>query len=212
MEEYWRNTDLQDLEGEVWKDVVGYEGLYQVSNLGRVKSLEREVWNHQGYTTKKERILKQSFDSKKYLIVRLCNRDNQPCFKVHRLVTKAFIPNLENKPFIDHINTIRTDNRVGNLRWCTAHENNINPLTRKHRSEGLKGRDVWMSGKFSKDCPNSIPIVQLTKNEQYIRTWNCSLDAQRELGILHSSISNNLKGRSKSAGGFKWVYLSEYQQ
>lgn len=110
------------MTNEVWKDIDGYEGLYQVSNMGNVKSLK---WG-------KEKILKAGKNNHGYLAVVLCKDGKQKTHKVHRLVAEMFIPNLENKEQIDHINTIKTDNRVENLRWVTPKENVNNPLTKEH--------------------------------------------------------------------------------
>lgn len=124
---------------EEWRDIEGYEGLYQVSNEGRVKALDRFVDNYWG--TKqfvRERILKATNDKNGYLTVSLCKDGKEKKSKVHRLVAEAFIPNTENKPCIDHINTIKDDNRVDNIRWCTPKENSNNPLTRKRISETQK--------------------------------------------------------------------------
>ena len=101
---------------EIWKDIEGYEGLYQVSNMGRVKSLD---YKHTG----KEKIMKLFKNKKGYLQINLSKNNEQKFFTVHRLVALAFIPNQLNKPFIDHINTVKDDNRADNLRWCTAKEN-----------------------------------------------------------------------------------------
>ena len=115
---------------ENWKAVIGYEGLYEVSNLGRIRSL------YYGRT----RVLKTYKGNRDYLIVSLSKDGKQKTYTVHRLVANAFIPNPENKPEIDHINTITTDNRVENLRYVTPKENSNNDLTRKHMSESKKGR------------------------------------------------------------------------
>jgi hypothetical protein len=108
---------------EVWKDIKGYEGLYQVSSLGKVKSLERLIWN--GYTNhkRKEIMLSLCKCNKGYIVIRLSKNNVQSTYKVHRLVAKAFIKDIKLKPQINHINGIKDDNRVDNLEWCTNSEN-----------------------------------------------------------------------------------------
>ena len=133
-------------------------------------------------------------------MVRLCNRDNQPTFKVHKLVAMTWLNNPYNKPQIDHINTIKTDNRVENLHFVTGIENNNNPLTKQHRLEGLKKHN------------KSISIVQVTLDGHYIKTWKSAVEAEKETGIKRSSICSVLHGKYHHAGGYKWQYLSEYQQ
>lgn len=163
---------------EIWKDIKGYEGLYQISNLGNVKSLNYR-------NTDEEKILKQIKHSKGYLQVGLCKNGKTKKYTTHRLVAEHFIPNPNNLPQIDHINTNKTDNRVENLRWCTIKENNNNPLT---------------IDKISK------PIIQFSKDGELIRKWNSAMDVQRELGIKQNNISNCCKGKLKSVGGYIWRY------
>lgn len=100
---------------EIWKDITGYEGLYQVSNLGRVKSLKFG----------KELILKHSKDKDGYVMVGLWKNNHNTTAKVHRLVAQAFIPNPENKPQVNHLKGIRNDNRVTELEWATKSEDAI---------------------------------------------------------------------------------------
>lgn len=183
---------------EIWKDVKGYEGMYQVSNLGRVKSLERQIV---GIKSKYigERILKQSPDGKGYMMAWLYFKNKRTTVKVHRLVAEAFIPNPENKPQIDHINTVKTDNNVANLRWCTEKENSCNPITAKRNGEAHY-RD---KGK----CNSKV--LQMSMDGEPIKEWICMSDVKRELGIQHSHIVGCCKGSRKSAGGFKWKYIGE---
>ena len=126
---------------EIWLNIKGYEGFYQVSNQGRVKSLDREVVYPDGHKQQyKGKILKTYIGTTGYLFVTLTVNSKAKRVRVHRLVAEAFIPNPENKPDIDHINTIRTDNRVENLRWATRSENMKNTLTRQKCSESRKGK------------------------------------------------------------------------
>lgn len=182
---------------EIWKDIKDFEGLYQVSNLGRVKSLKLN----------RELIMKPTKEVNGYLTINLTNNDGKhKKFLIHRLVVEAFIPNPDNKPQVDHINTDTTDNRVENLRWVTPMENTNNPLTLKHIGEFNKINRYW-TGKYSKEHPQSKPILQYDLDGNFIREWNCTMDAHRELHIGFTSISNCLKNRSKMAGGFVWKYI-----
>ena len=114
---------------EIWKDVVGYEGLYQVSNYGRVKSLPKihkttKNYNKLGYITK-EKILRQRKTQRGYFIVTLYKDQKGKSLYVHRLVANMFILNKDNKPCINHKNGDKKDNKVTNLEWCTYSENMI---------------------------------------------------------------------------------------
>ncbi len=125
---------------EVWKDIAGFEGCYEVSNLGNVKSLERRVLNNGGMQRRHEKILKAHSDKRQgHKMVMLCKDGKTYPRLVHRLVAEAFIPNPDNKPVVDHIDTDATNNRVENLRWVTQQENCMNPLTRINNSKSKMG-------------------------------------------------------------------------
>lgn len=128
---------------EIWKPIAGFEGLYEVSNFGKVKALERKVLNNGGWQRKHERILKPSGDDKN--IVALCKEGKVYGRSVYRLVAETFIPNPDNKPVVDHIDTDRTNNHVDNLRWCTQKENCLNPLTREHNSKSKMGHRGYLT-------------------------------------------------------------------
>lgn len=118
---------------EIWKDIKDYEGLYQVSNLGNVRSLERKVKINKGYRIVKNKILKLGIRNN-YYVISLNKNNKRKSFQVHRLVAEAFIDNLDNKPIINHKNFNKLDNNVNNLEWCTQKENvNYSICNMKHR-------------------------------------------------------------------------------
>jgi hypothetical protein len=104
---------------EIWKSLIGYEGLYEISNMGRVKSIKFD----------KERILKPSITNKGYYIIVLYKDNIRDCKTIHRLVIRTFIGEPKSDEICDHINRIKTDNRIENLRWVTKSKNNLNTVT-----------------------------------------------------------------------------------
>lgn len=155
---------------EEWKDVVGYEGLYQVSNLGRVKRLpkqlryevkdSREGFRNQGVydvvTNLKEKILKNTYVDKGYLAVGLRKDMVTKNIRVHRLVAIAFIPNPENKPEVNHMDGVKGNNRLDNLEWVTGKENNDHALSTglgKDNTPKLCEEDVkWIVDNVKRGC------------------------------------------------------------
>lgn len=179
---------------EIWKDIKGYEGIYQVSDLGRVKSLN---YNHHGM----EAILKPSNRGNGYLFVVLCINKIKTNYLVHRLVCESFLPNPENKRTVNHKNGIKTDNRLDNLEWATHHENN------KHAHDnGLNVSPKFWTGKFGSDNPSSIPVCRFSKTGEYIDEFAGASEAARITGLHRGHISDCCRGSLKSHGGYIWKY------
>ena len=164
---------------EIWKDIVGYEKFYQVSNLGRVRSFPRNG------TIKEERVLKPNKVGG-YLQVTLQKHKNRKYKKVHRLVAETFIPNLENKREVNHIDGNKTNNCVENLEWVTTSENQL------HSNYVLKH--------------NLKPILQYDLNGTFIKEWEAIMIASKELNIFGSNITECCRGRRKTAGRYIWRY------
>lgn len=182
-----------NLPYEIWKDIKGYEGLYQVSNWGRVKSLKYG----------KERILKPQKDRGGYLRIGLYKDRKFKLTKIHRLVAEAFLENPDNLPEVNHRDENKKNNRVENLEWCT-HLYNQNYGTRNNRIG--KTLSKTRTGIFNTKC--SKPVYQYTLDGVFVREWPSVSEVERQTGWWESAISsccNNKKG-FKTAYGFKWSY------
>ena len=178
---------------EVWKDIKGYEGLYQISNLGNVKSLPKYRVKY-GYG---EIILKQSISRNGYKIVGLSKNNKYKTVYIHRLVAEAFIPNPKNKLEINHIDGNKQNNFVGNLEWNTRKEN---------------GKHAWKMGLFKNPSPPPITtrkVNQYTLDGTLIKTWESARDIERKMKIKSSMITNCCRGRGKTVHGFKWKYAGK---
>lgn len=172
---------------EIWRDISGYEGLYQVSNLGNVKSLKFG----------KERIMKYTINRGGYYHLELSSKGKCKQYNVHRLVALAFIPNPDNKECVDHINGVRLDNRVENLRWCTKEENANFPLAKQNKSISMTNHPK-----------KSQPVLQIDKNTgEIINEYPSTCEAARQLGVSDSPISKCARGvHYNSAYGYIWKY------
>lgn len=183
---------------EIWKTIDDYPN-YMVSNMGRIKSLDRKILNNRwgnSYCLIKGKMLKPALD--RYLTVSLSKNGKNKTFTVHKLVAKHFIPNPNNLSEIDHINTDKTDNRVENLRWVTHRENQNNPVTKS---------------KMKLNKSKAKPILQFSLDGEFIKRWNSCSDVVRELGYNQGPISaccRNVKSYL-TAYGYKWGFEKDYE-
>lgn len=184
------------MASEIWKPVKDFEGLYEVSNLGRIKSLARiiDAKSKIGTPCKrkvKERILKNGKDGHGYPCVNLCGKKKKAFAAIHRLVAEAFIPKIEGKNYVNHIDSDCTNNHVENLEWCTSGENN---------SHG------WKHG--NRIAVNAKPLSMFSLSGEHIRDFNSVAEASRNTGVCETGIRNCCKNKPKykTAGGYKWQY------
>ena len=184
---------------ENWKDIKGYEGFYQVSDCGNVRSLERDVYYSNGAVHHlKEKILVPNLDRGGYQNVGLYKNGEIKKMRVHRLVAEAFLPNPENEPQINHKDEVKINNSVENLEWCTA-SYNINFGTRNVRM--IQNRRSYKLG----DSPSAKAVFCVELN----KTFDCAKRAGEELGIDSSAIGKACKGKLKTTGGFHWRYADD---
>ena len=178
---------------EIWKDIAGYEGIYQVSNLGNVKSLSFGPKNIRRSGNVK--LLRQTPSNCGYYKVELYNNGKSKILYVHRLVAQTFLPNPNNKPQVNHIDGNKAHNSVDNLEWVTRSEN------QKHAFKtGLTKSP--MKGKFGKLNPLSKKVDQYDTNGNFIKTWDSIADISRFYACSRSTISNCLNGRIKTCKGY----------
>ena len=173
---------------EEWRDVKGFEGLYQVSNLGRVRSLN---YLHTG----KERVLKQCKNNHGYQQVTLYKDGKVKKGKVHRLVAEAFIPNPDGLPCVNHIDECKTNNIVTNLEWCTVKYNTN------------YGTGIERMAKVQRNHPNrSTPVYQYTLDGSLVRSYLSTHEAARQTGYSRGNICACCYGKRKKAYGYIWSY------
>lgn len=181
---------------EIWKDIKGYKGLYQVSNFGQIRSLDRyDSSNHK----LKGKIMKLNNDGRGYLNINLYNNGKQKKFLVHRLVAEAFIPNPNNLPEVNHKDENKTNNRVDNLEWVDR-KTNCNYGTRNKKIS-----EKTIGTRYNR-IDLSIPILQYSAEGQFIKEWPSAIEIKRQLKINDSYIALCCKGKFKTAKGYIWKY------
>lgn len=178
-------------EKEVWKDIAGYDGLYQVSNMGRVKSLERtRNMNLPGRKKRapvSERILKFG-QSQGYQAVTLARDGVNKKIRLHKLVALAFIPNPDNKPEINHKDGNKHNNCADNLEWVTPIENQRHAISSGLRDDSFRRKTV----------------NQYDRDGNFIRSWNGYVEIKDVLGLPPQAICGCCKGRNPTAYGYVW--------
>ena len=178
-------------KGEIWKPIKGFEELYEISSLGRVKSVARPMHLpiKGAYYTSREKIMSPArigADGYEFVYLRKDGKTHR--HYVHRLVADNFLGDMKNGNVVNHINGIKYDNRVENLEWCDQSHNMKHAI----RVLGL--------GKARK-------IVQYDKCGNYIKTWNNAYEVAEKLGINKGNINSCINKRRKTAGGYRWEAL-----
>lgn len=184
---------------EVWKPIAGYEGLYEVSNTGRVRKL-RFINNR----ANKEKVfdIKPKNNGTGYLKVFLYKGGKARQMLVHRLVADAFLDKQDGKGFVNHKDGNKHNNNADNLEWCTRSEN------MKHAY--MKGlAHAQAKGKYGKDNPKAIPVSMFSKDGKLLATFGSLIDAAMFIGAKSSGqICSCCKGRLKTAHGYVWRYAN----
>lgn len=171
---------------EIWKDVVGYEGYYRVSNLGRVKSVPRKTVTN----IVRDKILSDFDNGHGYRYITFSIKQKRKNYYIHRLVANAFISNIENKPSINHIDSNRSNNNVSNLEWVTVKENVA------HCKENGRAKYNWH------------PVLQFTLDGNFIKEYASTVEAAKHIGCTSELIqmAANKNNSLKTAKGFIWKY------
>ena len=188
---------------EIWKDIENYEGLYQVSNWGNVRSLDTLI-NCKGAKNidkhiRKGRILKKYIGTTGYYTVNLSKNSKIKLARVHRLVAKTFIKNPKNHYCVNHKDGNKLNNKVENLEWCDFAFNNKEAYRLNLKQNKYKG-------KYGKDAQFSKPVIQYSKEAKIIKIWDNAEQVARELGYCANNIRAVCRGKRKKANGFIWKY------
>lgn len=183
------NKDMTNVHEIIWKPIPGFEGFYEVDNAGRVRGVDRSVITIIGVNRlMKGQLIRPRYDKDKYKHVSLCRYGKEYDKKCHRLVALAFIPNPENKPFVNHLNGIKDDNRVINLEWSTEQENTDHAIR-----TGL----IILNSKrvYQKDLQGNV-----------VKEWP-SLASIARGGFNYKQVHRVLYNGRRTHKGFKWEYV-----
>lgn len=197
---------------EVWRDISGYEGVYQISNLGRVKRLP--LGKQWPYRRTHNNIRKPKITKRGYLSVNLSKGNKVKFYLIHRLVAEAFIPNPNNYPLINHLDENPQNNSVDNLEWCTYYHNCMYGHGREKQKASRLLNDPekksWARAIETRDkncnCNSSKPVLQLDLNGSIINRYASISEAGRIGGFCTSRICMCCNGKQNKHKGFKWIY------
>lgn len=196
-------------QDEIWKPVKGFEGYYEINRLGCIRSVGRYVNGGNNKRYLKPRNKKPTLNSYGYYRVLLHKGNKAKTVYIHRALMEAFVPNPSNKPCVDHINTIRTDNRLENLRWVTYSENTNNPLTIEHIKVSCSTEESVKKGlkkRIEKGCRN-IPkqVFQYTLDWQFVKKYTSIKQAAKSCCGFDTNICKVIDKKHLSSYGFHWL-------
>jgi hypothetical protein len=196
--EIFQNLSIVDIEGEIWLPIIGYETYYLVSNMGRVKGVDRIVNTYGGERRVKGKIVKSRKSDRRYIYAMLSKNGYTKNCQVHRLVAIVFIENPDKKPQVNHKWGIKHDNRLTELEWATASEDELH----SYRVLG-KRATAPMLGRLGADNPKSIRIECPTLGVYF----ESATEAARELGLSQGNVWNVLKGVRPHTKGYVFKYV-----
>lgn len=181
---------------ETWKDVKDFEGFYQISNKGNIKSLERQVTGKLGSVrVLPEKLITPTDNGKGYLVVALYKNGKRYFKKIHRLVAEAFIPNPDNKSEVNHIDGNKSNNNYTNLEWSTTKEN-----CRHRQDTGLGNIEAATKAKYR-------PIIKINLTTGEEKRYDCVKDVAKEFGCKIDAIARVARGERKSYKGYGFKYV-----
>lgn len=192
------------MNNELWKSIPGYEGVYEVSNLGRVRNFKRG------------NILKTQINNSGYELVHMNNDGKRKANTVHRLVALSFLPNSDNLPFVNHCDSNKLNNNLSNLEWCTQSQNtkhmflsgNGENVREKARDRmRLLGEKHWKTNVvhfIAASMKRAKRVLQLSINGEVLNEYLSLRAAAKETKLSRTNISRVLKGKSLQTGGFLW--------
>lgn len=188
---------------EIWKDVVGYEQYYQVSNLGRIRSKDREVRNNKGKCIKAARILKPQQNNNGYLYFQIKLSGRMVKLYIHRMVASAFIPNTNNKPQVNHIDNNPQNNCVNNLEWVTPKEN-VHHAMKQGRFD--KSFSMTLEKFAESRMLKQRPVIGINVKTGEIVEFETVNEAGRHFNNRAGDICKCCQGERQTAQGYKWKY------